>query len=92
MAEWENAATEPVLDILSESALYLPPEVIRINLEERMYRPPSKPTIDRALKDLLSRSLVEKHPDKRGYYAITELGESYLSGDLDANELEIEDI
>jgi DNA-binding PadR family transcriptional regulator len=44
--------------------------------------------VKRRLPALEENGLIEKVDEKRGYYKITERGRGYLSGDLDAGELE----
>ncbi|ELY97014.1 phage PhiH1 repressor protein [Natrialba chahannaoensis JCM 10990] len=38
--------------------------------------------------ELLERGLVEYHDEDAGFYQITDLGRSYLEGNLDADDLE----
>jgi len=59
------------------------PKVIAANVSV------SRPTVQRRLSKLLDGGLVEKvlTEDFEGMYAITDLGERYLAGDADEDEL-----
>jgi len=45
-------------------------------------------TINRRLKQLHEKGLVEKIDEQSGYYAITDTGRAYLAGEIAASELE----
>ncbi|SDL08245.1 winged-helix domain-containing protein, partial [Natronorubrum texcoconense] len=45
-------------------------------------------TINRRLKQLHEKGLVEKVNEDRGWYVISDKGQKYLAGELDASELE----
>ena len=83
-SRWENAATEPILQLLDESDLALSHTAIVYNLSKRMQRPPSKATVTRALKELRKRSLV--HQPHGTLYEITEDGREYLEDDAEKLE------
>lgn len=51
----------------------------------------SQDTVGRRIRGLEDSGLLEKVDEKRGYYRITGKGRSYLSGDLDAEELKREE-
>lgn len=78
MASWENSATEPVLELLADSGLALPPAVITHNLQQEMKRPPSSATVTRAIRGLREQGLVAKD-EETDYYRITSEGEQYLT-------------
>lgn len=68
-----------VLDIL-DSGLRLTPAVITENIDK------SWTHVSRRLSDLTEYDLVER--PKRGYYQLTDSSTAYLSGELDAVDLE----
>ena len=69
-----------ILETLADSNLILSPAVIAINTEyTRNY-------INKRVAVLLENGLIERVQD--GYYRITEKGQKYLAGELDADDLE----
>jgi DNA-binding PadR family transcriptional regulator len=78
---------DSILEYLHEHDVALPPTGLEINLEREGISI-SYSTILRRLKKLEANGLVDKVREKEGYYAITEKGQEYLSGELDAEELE----
>ena len=69
-----------ILETLAESEMILSPSVIAINTEyTRNY-------VNKRMAVLLENGLIIKVQD--GYYEITEQGRAYLTGDLNAEELE----
>ena len=78
--EWMQLPTdERILEVLS-TGLILSPQVIAKNIEK------SRVHVSRRLSTLVEYGLASRV--ERGYYEITELGEQYLAGDLDADDLE----
>ena len=67
-----------------------PPRFVHENLVEQMkVVQKSETTISRRMKKLADNDLLEKMEDSRGsYYRMTQLGEDYLAGNVDADELE----
>lgn len=82
LVSWMTRSDDAILELLATAGLALPPAVIAFNADV------SRPTVQRRLKKLLAHGLVEKAEPSRGYYRITDLGESYLAGDVDADDLE----
>ncbi|GAA0555823.1 MarR family transcriptional regulator [Halorubrum ejinorense] len=78
--EWMNQTDDRILELLAESDLILTPAVIGKNLEY------TRNWVSRRISKLEDASLVE--PVDSGYYRITERGRAYLSGEIDADELE----
>lgn len=70
---------ERILETLESSGLILSPSVIAKNIEK------SRPEVNRRLSVLVEYGLAERV--ERGYYVISEQGERYLSGELDAGGL-----
>jgi len=68
-----------ILEALATSGLVLSPSVIAFNIDK------SRSEVNRRLSALVEHGLVERV--KRGYYKITELGEQYLAGEVDPDEL-----
>jgi len=78
-ADWMQMPTDDrILEVL-ESGFRFTPAVIAENIDK------SRTHVSRRLSDLTDYGLVEK--PKRGYYEITEIGRQYLSGDIDADDL-----
>ena len=77
------------LDTLPEGYL-VPPQAIQLNLAREgvdiTYR-----TIQRRLKKLAAAGLVERIEEPRGYCRITDKGRAYLTGELDAEELQLDE-
>jgi len=78
--EWMNQTDDRILELLEESGLMLSTAVIATNLDY------TRSWVSRRLSKLSSARLVEK--TEEGYYQITDRGRAYLSGDLDADDLE----
>lgn len=87
-AEWMNIAVDPVLELLDETDLALPPGVIHYNLTRKMNNAPSRASISRAIDDLETYGLITKPDDANTYYHITDTGRHYLHGNIDAQNLE----
>lgn len=87
---WWSEYDRPILELLAESGKALPPRVILFNLKYENRASPHRSTVKRRLQRLSSHGLVEK-VDEAGYYVVTETGEQYLSGEIDANELKQKD-
>ena len=84
---WMTGNDDTILEYLHEHDVALPPTGLEINLEREGIQV-SYSTIIRRLKKLQQHGLVNKVREKEGYYAISEKGRKYLTGDLDADELE----
>lgn len=76
-----NTAVDPVLELLDESDLALPPGVIAYNLNIQIGDAPSRSTITRAVRELESHGFIHKAPESNTYYEITDKGRAYLHGD-----------
>jgi DNA-binding IclR family transcriptional regulator len=68
-----------ILEALATSGLVLSPSVIAFNIDK------SRSEVNRRLSVLVEHDLVERV--KRGYYEITNLGERYLAGDINLDDL-----
>ncbi|WP_081655519.1 winged-helix domain-containing protein [Halopiger goleimassiliensis] len=84
---WWSEYDEPILEILHESGKALPPRVIHFNLEYENRASPHRSTVKRRLNRLCDHGLTEKVDDS-GYYIITDTGERFLEGELDAESIE----
>ncbi|WP_410764927.1 winged-helix domain-containing protein [Haloferax sp. DFSO60] len=84
---WWSKYDDPILQFLADTGAAVPPRVILFNLERREIASPHRSTIKRRLQRLQEYGLVEKVGEE-GYYVISELGEAYLSGEIDAAELD----
>ncbi|OLZ40991.1 PhiH1 repressor [Natrinema saccharevitans] len=69
-----------ILEALNSSGIILSSAVIGKNIDR------SREEVTRRLSDLVTDGLVSRV--ERGYYEITDLGEQYLEGDFDADDLE----
>ena len=83
MVSWMTKSDDAILELLDESDLTIPPMAIAFNIENV-----SRPTVDRRLPKLEQAGLVRRYDNPQGYTVITDRGRAYLSGDLDADELE----
>ncbi|WP_266081650.1 MarR family transcriptional regulator [Haladaptatus caseinilyticus] len=87
-ASWMNKATDPVLEILADTGYALPSGAIYYNLSHKEQTDVSRRTVLRALDPLKEHGLVRIADQTETYYEITEKGQRYLSGNLDAETLE----
>ncbi|WP_193787851.1 winged-helix domain-containing protein [Natrialba asiatica] len=78
---------DSILEFLGENDVALAPRGLEINLQREGISI-SKRTIQRRVKKLHEKGLIEKVHENAGYYAITDKGRQYLEGELDASELE----
>lgn len=88
--DWKNSATDAVLRLLDDSGVALSPGGITVNLEVRLQRPPSRSTVTRAVKGALDVGLIERAEEGRSYYQISEQGRAYLAGDIEGDELGVD--
>lgn len=72
-----------ILEALESSQMILSPAVIAINIEK------SRDEVNRRLSVLVEHGLITRV--QRGYYEITESGERYLAGEIDASNIEPSD-
>jgi predicted transcriptional regulator len=77
--EWQTPLDDEILELLASSELVLSPSIIAYNLDR------SREGVASRIAVLTDVDLVEKVD--RGKYRITEEGEQYLSGNLDAGKL-----
>jgi predicted transcriptional regulator len=77
---WMNQTDDRILLLLEESGLMLSPAVLAANLDY------TRGWVSKRLRKLLEAGLVEK--SQSSYYEITERGEQYLAGEINANILE----
>jgi len=79
--DWMQLPTdERILEALQSSEMILSPSVIGKNISR------SREEVTRRLSVLVDYGLVNRV--ERGYYEITDLGEDYLTGKIDTNNLE----
>jgi predicted transcriptional regulator len=93
MNETDDAILEyfEELDTDSEVSIALPPTAVWYNLTVEMsVLDRSQNTISRRMNKLAEIGLLSKVDEQRGYYSLTEKGRAYLSGELDADDLENE--
>ncbi|WP_135667214.1 MarR family transcriptional regulator [Halorhabdus rudnickae] len=75
-------ADDRLLETLDDSGLILSPRVLAINTDY------SRHYVSERLAVLVEGGLVAK--EMEGIYRITEKGKQYLTGDLDADDLQLE--
>lgn len=78
-----NKASEPILELLAESGLALPPKTILLNLERELDDAPGRSTVFRAFEPLEDRGYIVDVSESGSYYIITDKGRAYLSGEID---------
>jgi DNA-binding PadR family transcriptional regulator len=78
---------------IDETAQALRSGTVHTNLVEQLsVVDVSESTISRRMQKLAKASLLEQLPEKRGsYYRITDKGHAYLDGDIDAEDLQLEE-
>jgi len=88
-----NEIDDAVLEFFEaqDEGVALPPTVVWYNLHEKLgVIDKSRDTVARRMRKLTKRGLLLKVSESRGYYCLTKKGRAYLSGDLDAEDLEID--
>jgi len=83
LVSWMTKSDDAILELLDECGIAIPPRAIAFNIENV-----SRPTVDRRLPKLEEAGLVERYENPQGYTRITDRGRAYLSGELDADEIE----
>jgi predicted transcriptional regulator len=79
-----NQADNRILECLESSDLVLSPKVISYNIDyTRNY-------VSQRLKKLVTAGMVEKVDD--GMYEITEFGQDYLYGELEVEDIDLDDL
>ncbi|EMA03890.1 phage PhiH1 repressor protein [Haloferax mediterranei ATCC 33500] len=78
--EWMNQTDDQVLELLDESDLILLPAVVVMNLDY------TRNWGSRRMSKLNDAGVIEEV--ERGYYRISSKGRAYLTGEIDAVELE----
>lgn len=79
-ADWMTPMDDRILEVLN-AGLVLSPTIIAYNIDK------SREAVGRRLSDLSESGLVRRV--ERGRYEITDIGQEYLEGEIDAAELEI---
>lgn len=86
--DWMTRADDAILEFLQNEGnrqLVATPGVIEANIGYTLS------TVNQRLRKLKTAGLVEYHDEERGLYEISEQGKAYLSGTIDASELEAEE-
>lgn len=79
---WMTPADDTILEFFEEHSIALPPSAVAYNVDF------STTHVRNRMRKLADERLLMKVDEEKGYYEITEKGEAYLAGDLDAEELE----
>ena len=95
---WMNETDTAILEFFEEldspdtPSVALPPTAVWFNLSVEMgVLERSKSTVSRRMKKLGDIGLLSKVDDERGYYRLTDKGRTYLAGELEADELRLEE-
>lgn len=86
-----NALDDAILEFFDEQTddIVMSPSIVWWNLSKsRKITDKSRETVARRMRKLPEFGLLERVDDDRAYYRITDKGRAYLSGDLEANDLE----
>jgi len=89
-----NEVDDAILEFFADQddGLVLSPALIWYNLHNQMgVIEKSHETVARRMRKLAERGLLEKVDESRGYYSLPQKGRDYLSGDLDADDLRLDD-
>lgn len=74
LVPWMSKVDDILLEWLDEHDIAVTPKVIHANLDTGV----SYSQVNRRLWKLETNGLVEKDPERNDYYAITDLGRTYL--------------
>lgn len=75
-----------------EPDLVLSPTIVWYNLSNtKSALDKSKETVRRRMSNLPERGLLERVEEDRAYYRLTDKGRAYLAGDLDADDLRLDE-
>lgn len=93
MNQTDDVILEFLEDLTSDGTrVALPPTAIWMNVNQQMGAIDRAPnTISRRVKKLNEMGLVECIDEERGYYRITDKGLAYLEGELEAEDLRVDD-
>jgi predicted transcriptional regulator len=78
--DWQTPLDDEILELLADSELVLSPSIMAFNLNR------SREGVADRISELTDYGLVKKI--ERGKYRITEQGNQYLQGKLDASKLD----
>jgi len=79
---------DPILEFLADRDVALSPRDLQYNLQTRVGVEIPYSTINHRMGLLTDHGLIEKEDPDGGRYSITEKGQQYLAGELDAADLE----
>lgn len=79
---WMTHADDTILEFFDNHQIALPPTPVSFNIGF------SETHVRNRMRKLADEGLLSKVDEKKGYYEITEKGQSYLSGELEASDLE----
>jgi len=89
-----NEVDDSILEFFNSQGdqVSLPPTAVWYNLAEIFeVTDKSRDTVARRMRGLNEAGLLEKVDEQRGYYRITDKGRAYLTGKIDAENLERND-
>lgn len=89
-----NEVDDAILEFFADQddGLVLSPALIWFNLHNRLdVIEKSHETVARRMRNLETRGLLEKVDENRGYYVMTQKGRDYLDGELEADDLRLDD-
>lgn len=79
-----TTADDRMLEVLESSGIILSPRVLAYNADY------SRSYVSRRLKKLVTAGMVDKVDD--GMYEITEFGRDYLYGELEVEDIDLDDL
>jgi hypothetical protein len=88
-----NEVDDSILEFFAsqDESLVLSPALVWYNLHDQLNLiDKSHETVARRMRKLSKRGLLEKVDDGKGYYSLTQKGRDYLVGDVEADDLRIE--
>ncbi|MFC7138464.1 transcriptional regulator [Halosimplex aquaticum] len=89
-----NEVDDAILEFFADQddGLVLSPALIWFNLHDRLsVIEKSHETVARRMRNLEKRGLLEKVDENKGYYAMNQKGRDYLAGNLEADDLRLDD-
>ena len=82
---WMTRADDAILELLQEAGIAANPSTIAFNIDyDNRY-------VSQRCRKLADNGLVERVHETKAMYQITELGNRYLRGELQAYDLELEE-
>ena len=79
---WMTRADDAILELLSDAGIIANPATIAFNIDyDNRY-------VSQRCRELATHGLVERVHETKAMYRITDRGEAYLAGEIEAEDLE----